>query len=94
MAAGGYPERYDSGAVIHGLDAVGDTAKVFHAGTRLEGDDVVTAGGRVLTVCALGDSVADAAAQAYAAADAIEWADCYRRNDIGYRAIRREGSDS
>lgn len=94
MAAGGYPGRYDSGAVIEGLDAVDEAAKVFHAGTRQEGDHVVTAGGRVLTVCALGATVADAARQAYAAVDAIDWTDCYRRNDIGYRAIERERDSS
>ncbi|MEL6951395.1 MAG: phosphoribosylamine--glycine ligase, partial [Pseudomonadota bacterium] len=94
MAAGGYPGSYDNGAVIRGLDAVGDAAKVFHAGTREEGDDIVTAGGRVLTVCALGATVAEAAEQAYAAADAIDWKDCYRRNDIGYRAIQRERDGS
>ena len=94
MAAGGYPGKYDSGAVIHGLDAIGDSAKVFHAGTRQQGDDVVTAGGRVLTVCALGDTVAEAARQAYGAVDVIDWTDCYRRRDIGYRAIQRERDDS
>ena len=94
MAAGGYPGKYDSGAVIHGLDAIGDSAKVFHAGTRQQGDDVVTAGGRVLTVCALGDTVAEAARQVYAAVDVIDWTDCYRRRDIGYRAIQRERDDS
>ena len=93
LAAGGYPGDYRSGDVIEGLDRVGDDAKVFHAGTRLDDDRVVTAGGRVLTVCALGDSVADAAARAYAAADEIGWPDCFRRNDIGHRAIARERGD-
>jgi len=91
MAAGGYPDSYRKGDVIQGLAAVDDMpCKVFHAGTRLEGGAVLTAGGRVLCICALGDSISAAQQQAYACVDGIHWQDVYYRTDIGYRAIGRE----
>lgn len=92
LAAGGYPEAYASGAAVSGLDAAPDSAeaKVFHAGTKLDGDEVVTSGGRVLCAVALGDSVAQAQASAYELARGIEWENVYYRQDIGYRAIARE----
>ncbi len=92
LAAGGYPEAYASGAAINGLDAAPDSAeaKVFHAGTKLDGDKVVTSGGRVLCAVALGDSVAQAQVSAYELARGIEWENVYYRQDIGYRAIARE----
>jgi len=91
MAAGGYPERYAKGDTIFGLDrVVGATQKVFHAGTALQDGGVVTNGGRVLCVVGLGESVAAAAAEAYAAVDHIRWHDAYFRRDIGHRAIARE----
>ncbi len=91
MAAGGYPGSYDKGKRIAGLDEdFGDDQKVFHAGTALDGDDVVTSGGRVLCVVGLGDSVAAAAERAYDAVDKICWEDVYLRRDIGHRAIARE----
>ena len=91
MAAGGYPERYEKGAAIEGLEgADGDASKVFHAGTTLEDGAVVTSGGRVLCVVGLGTSVALAAEQAYAAAAGISFKDAYYRRDIGHRAIARE----
>jgi phosphoribosylamine--glycine ligase len=91
LAAGGYPGRYESGQRIHGLDSdFPDHVKVFHAGTRLDDHAVVTAGGRVLCVCALGRNVTEAQSEAYAACDRIDWEGAFRRNDIGYRAIRRE----
>jgi phosphoribosylamine--glycine ligase len=91
MAAGGYPASYAKGSVISGLDdADSNTQKVFHAGTATDGDNVVTSGGRVLCVVGLGDTVADAAQDAYAAVDKIDWEDVYLRRDIGHRAIARE----
>jgi phosphoribosylamine--glycine ligase len=91
MAAGGYPASYEKGKVISGLDnADSNTQKVFHAGTASAGDKVTTAGGRVLCVVGLGDTVAAAARDAYAAADKIDWEDVYFRRDIGHRAIARE----
>ena len=90
LAAGGYPGSYEKGHVISGLDAVqGDDIRVFHAGTRLQGGDIVTSGGRVLCVCALGEDVAEAQRRAYAAVDKISWKDMYYRRDIGHRAIAR-----
>lgn len=92
LAAGGYPQQYAQGAVIHGLDEARalDGVKVFHAGTRLEGDRVVTAGGRVLCVVGLGDTVDEAQRTAYRGVDCIHWQDMYCRRDIGHRAVARE----
>ncbi len=89
MAAAGYPGGVRSGAVIDGLDGdFGADVKVFHAGTRFDADGrVVSAGGRVLTVCALGDDVAAARERAYAAARAIHFDGGFYRRDIGYRAL-------
>lgn len=89
LAAGGYPFDYRKGDVINGLDAAGELASVLHAGTAEAGDDVVSNGGRVLCVVALGDDVASAQAKAYQAVDAISWTDVYCRRDIGHRAISR-----
>ncbi|MEW5835752.1 MAG: phosphoribosylamine--glycine ligase [Pseudomonadota bacterium] len=91
MAAGGYPGKVRSGDAIEGLDApaAADT-KVFHAGTRLDADGrVVTAGGRVLTVCALGKDIADARERAYAAVACIRWEGAFCRRDIAHRALHR-----
>ncbi|HXI77068.1 MAG TPA: phosphoribosylamine--glycine ligase [Steroidobacteraceae bacterium] len=88
MAAGGYPDQYRKGDPIGGLDAAAKLpGKVFHAGTRAEGDRVVTAGGRVLCAVGLGDTVADAQAQAYDLVNAIHWNLVQYRRDIGYRAV-------
>lgn len=91
MAAGGYPFDYRRGDIIEGLDAVsGDTTRVFHAGTRLDNGVVLTDGGRVLCVTALGDSVSSAGEAAYTACEKIHWRDAYYRRDIGHRAMARE----
>jgi phosphoribosylamine---glycine ligase len=91
LAAGGYPENYRKDDVINGLDlADNDDAKVFHAGTTMKNDKVVTAGGRVLCATALGDTVADAQAKAYQAVAKIDWQDMFYRSDIAYRAVARE----
>ena len=91
MAAGGYPGRYDKGRIISGLDAeASPDTKVFHAGTSMDGDDIVTNGGRVLCVVGLGETVADARDTAYARVRSIDWQDVYYRRDIGHRAIARE----
>jgi phosphoribosylamine--glycine ligase len=91
MAAGGYPDNYDKGDVITGLtQASAPDVKVFHAGTRLEGDRVLTNGGRVLCVVGLGASAGQAQKIAYEAVHKIRWRNVYYRNDIGYRAIARE----
>ena len=91
IAARRYPDAPVTGEVIEGLDAVPADAKVSHAGTALDADgQVVSAGGRVLCVTALGDSVADAQRRAYAGVDAISWEHAFCRRDIGWRAIVRE----
>jgi phosphoribosylamine--glycine ligase len=91
MAAGGYPDGYAKGKEIHGLDKVdSDTVKVFHAGTASKDGAVVTSGGRVLCVTALGDTVSQAQQRAYEAVKKISWDDAYYRTDIGYRAVARE----
>lgn len=88
MTAGGYPATYQKGDVILGLDAIEDqNCKVFHAGTQIIDDTLVTDGGRVLAVTALGDSLADAQTNAYTAVKKITWSNCYYRSDIGYKAI-------
>ncbi|MFM4809930.1 phosphoribosylamine--glycine ligase [Aeromonas hydrophila] len=91
LAAGGYPGDYQQGKPINGLpveEASGE--KVFHAGSQLEGDTVVTAGGRVLCATALGHSVAEAQKRAYQLAGRIKWDGVFYRHDIGWRAIERE----
>ncbi|PPU06576.1 phosphoribosylamine--glycine ligase [Xanthomonas arboricola] len=91
IAARPYPESPITGEVISGLDAVPATAKVFHAGTALSANgEVVSAGGRVLCVAALGDSVLEAQRNAYAGLQPIHWASAFQRSDIGWRAIARE----
>jgi phosphoribosylamine---glycine ligase len=94
MAAGGYPESYRTGDRISGLDASAALpGKVFHAGTRAQGAEVLTAGGRVLCAVGLGASVAAAQRQAYDLVHAIHWNLVQYRRDIGYRAIARERAE-
>lgn len=91
MAAGGYPEKYNKGDVISGLPAEeSEDLKVFHAGTILQGENVVTNGGRVLCVTALGETVSEAQKRAYDLVKQIKWEGVYFRRDIGYRAVSRE----
>jgi phosphoribosylamine--glycine ligase len=90
MAAGGYPEKYNQGDVISGLDANGSAdVKTFHAGTEARDGTIVTAGGRVLCVVGMGDDVVAARDTAYAGVAQIDWANRYYRRDIGYRALTR-----
>jgi phosphoribosylamine--glycine ligase len=96
MAAAGYPAAPRGGDVIAGLprsggdvDAEGETVKVFHAGTSMRSDDVVSAGGRILCVTALGDSTRQAQERAYEVVGTISFAGAQWRTDIGQRAIRR-----
>ena len=92
MAAQNYPETPRKGDVIHGLpagNAAGEDAHVFHAGTADDNGNVVTNGGRVLCVTALGDTVATAQKRAYEAAATIQFDGMQFRKDIGYRAINR-----
>lgn len=88
MASRGYPASSSSGDVIHGLGRIREGVEVTHAGTRREGADVVTAGGRVLNVTALGTSLPDARRAAYAAADLIEFEGKQLRRDIAVGAAQ------
>jgi phosphoribosylamine--glycine ligase len=88
MAAGGYPESYRTGDPISGLDdAAGLPGKIFHAGTRTQGSQTVTAGGRVLCAVGLGTTVGAAQREAYQLVHAVHWNLVQYRRDIGYRAI-------
>jgi phosphoribosylamine--glycine ligase len=91
LAAGGYPGRVRNGDVITGADAdFGPDVKVFHAGTALDAQGrPVSAGGRVLTVCALGSDLVEARAKAYAALEKVTFADAFFRHDIAHRALAR-----
>jgi len=91
IAAAGYPEQVRKGDAIHGLAAAARLpGKVFHAGTALRGDEVVTSGGRVLCAVGLGDTVSAARDDAYALVNALCWDGMQYRRDIGYRAVARE----
>jgi phosphoribosylamine---glycine ligase len=92
LAAEGYPGSYPRGKVIHGLEALGEwrDGVVFHAGTLRRDGQVVTNGGRVLGVTALGNSVGAAVAEAYRAVESIHWEGMHFRRDIGRRAMERE----
>ncbi len=88
MAAGGYPLQYEKGNAISGInEANTNNTKVFHAGTKLEGERIVTNGGRVLCVTALGDTLQQAQNAAYAGCQKISWDQAFYRNDIGHRAL-------
>jgi phosphoribosylamine--glycine ligase len=83
MVAGGYPGEYLKNKVITGIENVRDS-KVFHAGTSMQGDDIITTGGRVLAVSSLQDNLFDALQQATADASRIYWDGMYFRKDIGF----------
>jgi phosphoribosylamine---glycine ligase len=88
LAAGGYPDSYKKGDIIKGLDSpTTPEQKVFHAGTDLENNQTLTAGGRVLCACALGDSLTEAQNNAYQLVGTIEWDQMYFRTDIGFKAL-------
>jgi len=92
LCSGGYPGKYDTGKVIHGLEEAAKlpNVKVFHAGTRLDGQRVVTDGGRVLGVTALGDTIADAKKNAYEAVAKIKFPGMHYRTDISDKATKKE----
>ena len=92
MATNGYPGNYGKGSVIEGLDAAAalDHVEIFHAGTKAEGGRITANGGRVLNICGIGKTVAEAQARAYAAIDRIRWPGGFCRRDIGWQAVKRE----
>ncbi len=91
VASGGYPEAYEPGKVITGLEAAGRQAVVFHAGTRREGETTVTAGGRVLGLTAAGTDLREAREKAYAAAGEVHFERMFFRRDIGARGLAHPG---
>lgn len=92
MAANGYPSSYKKNTEIKNLDQAGAPTNIviFHAGTKKQGSAILSIGGRVLNITALGSSVKNAKNDAYAALDKINWPDGFCRRDIGWRAIQRE----
>jgi phosphoribosylamine--glycine ligase len=91
MASKGYPGAYEKGHVITGLEAAAELSgiTIFHAGTERRGNDIVAIGGRVLDVTAVGATIAEAQARAYAAVELIHWDGAFCRHDIGWRALNR-----
>jgi phosphoribosylamine--glycine ligase len=87
MASGGYPGGYETGRPIEGASCA-EEVLVFHAGTALEGRQLVTGGGRVLAVTAIDVDIPAAAQAAYGAIEGIHFDDAYWRRDIGYRALQ------
>lgn len=92
MSAGGYPGSYKKGLEIKGLDKAGQQpfVEIFHAGTTMKKKKIVTAGGRVLGITALGDDLEDAISRAYATVNLINWPGSYYRKDIGQKALQRQ----
>jgi phosphoribosylamine--glycine ligase len=95
VASGGYPGSYEKGKVISGLQEAASVrdAFVFHAGTALKEGRIVTNGGRVLGVTALGNGIQEAIQRAYEAVAKISWEGAYYRKDIGHKALARNGRD-
>lgn len=92
MAAKGYPDAYQKGSIIRGVEAASKLpgVEIFHAATARRDGRLVAEGGRVLDVTALGATVSEARARAYAAVDRIDWPGGFCRRDIGWRAVARE----
>jgi phosphoribosylamine--glycine ligase len=90
MASKGYPGSYEKGTPIETLPEDGEDVRVFHAGTSMEEDQLIAAGGRVLNITALGKTVSEARDRAYQAVEGVVWDGGFCRKDIGWRAIARE----
>ena len=90
LAAKGYPESYETGDEIKGLDAIDniDDVEIFHAGTKTKNNKIVTSGGRVLNINGYGKNLVDAKEKAYSLVKKINWPGCYYRKDIGWRALK------
>ncbi len=91
MASGGYPESYEKGKEITGLEAAAEDVDVvvFHAGTKADGEKILTNGGRVLGVTAVDNSIKEARDRAYAAVEKIKFDKVFYRKDIAWRALKR-----
>ena len=95
MAAKGYPGSYSQNTLIQGLETAAQTSQIqiFHAGTaRNEDGDIISIGGRVLNIVAIGSSIEDAQTTAYKAIDKIDWPEGFCRRDIGWRAVKAQKS--
>ena len=90
LASKGYPESYETGDEIKGLDAIDniDDVEIFHAGTKTKNNKIVTSGGRVLNINGYGKNIVDAKEKAYSLVKKINWSGCYYRKDIGWRALK------
>ena len=90
LAAKGYPESYETGDEIKGLDAIDniDDVEIFHAGTKTKNNKIVTSGGRVLNINGYGKNLVDAKEKAYSLVKKINWSGCYYRKDIGWKALK------
>ena len=90
LASKGYPESYETGDEIKGLNAIGniDDVEIFHAGTKTKNNKIVTSGGRVLNINGYGKNLVDAKEKAYSLVKKINWSGCYYRKDIGWRALK------
>ena len=90
LAAKGYPESYETGDEIKGLDAIDniDDVEIFHAGTKNKNNKIITSGGRVLNINGYGKNLVDAKEKAYSLVKKINWSGCYYRKDIGWRALK------
>ena len=90
LASKGYPESYETGAEIKGLDTIDNTddVEIFHAGTKTKNNKIVTSGGRVLNINGYGKNIVDAKEKAYSLVKKINWSGCYYRKDIGWRALK------
>ncbi|MEC7890426.1 MAG: phosphoribosylamine--glycine ligase [Pseudomonadota bacterium] len=90
LAAKGYPESYETGDEIKGLDVIDhiDDVEIFHAGTKTKNNKIVTSGGRVLNINGYGKNLVDAKEKAYSLVKKINWSGCYYRKDIGWRALK------
>ena len=95
MSAGGYPESYETGKLITGIDLAEKDSNItiFHAGTKRDGNSILTNGGRVISVTSFGNSVKEANSGAINAINLIKWDNSYYRSDIGWRAIKRENNE-
>lgn len=94
MSSGGYPGEYEKGKEIHGLDKIINSAEriIFHAGTEKKGENILTSGGRVLGVTALGEGISKAIGNAYEAVEQINFEKCFFRRDIGAKALIHLGN--
>jgi len=88
MASGGYPDTYEKGYKITGLGSISRDCLVFHAGTRVNGNDIVTAGGRVLNIVATSNDLQSAIHKAYENVEKINFTNCYYRKDIGFKGLK------